>query len=147
MAAVLLPLRLQPSLELRHNAVDAGKILQRATRQGAVELVQRSRGRKRCGAFDLLALELLAQQLLKTADPVPRQSFSARVVLRHVALRVGPQPERAANPLDVDAQYSRPFSGLREGSDCKPCQVAQRALVLFCDRACDLFSQRFNVDL
>ena len=61
MAAVLLALGFEPALQLRYNAVDAGKILQRAARQGTVKLMQRPRRRQRGGPLDLLALQLLAQ--------------------------------------------------------------------------------------
>ena len=105
--AALLALRLQPTLELRHDAVHGREVLERAARQRAVELVERPLGRQRLRALDLLALQLAAQQLLEPAQLVARQPVAAGIVLVEVRLRLGAQPERTADALHVDADDPR----------------------------------------
>src|SRR5262249_9386183 len=62
-ALELVALRGQPALELRHDLVDLGQVLDRTRRQRTVELVERALGRQTRGALDQIALELAAQVL------------------------------------------------------------------------------------
>ena len=87
------------------HAVDRREVGERAGRQRAVELAERARGRQVAGALDLRALELAAQQRLEAAQRVARQAVVPGIVGRQLGLRLGAQPERAADALDVDADH------------------------------------------
>ena len=145
--AALLALRLQPALELRHDAVHGCEVLERAARQRAVELVERPLGRQRLRALDLLALELAAQQLLEPAQLVARQPVAAGIVLVEVRLGLGAQAERTADALHVDADDPRPLALAAERRDGQPREVAQRGLRAVAQRRGDLLAQRVEVHL
>ena len=145
--ARLLALRLEPALELRDHAMHGREVLQRAGRQRAVELVQRPRRRQLLGALDLRALELAAQDLLEAADLVARQPLVARVLRRQVRLGLRPQPELAADPLDVDADDARALALAAERRDRQAREVAHLALLAVAQRLRDELAQRLHVDL
>ena len=142
--ARLVPACGEAALELHDHPVDRGEVLQRAGRQRAVELVQRPRRRELAGALDLRALELAPQLLLEAADLVAGQRL-ARLVLLRAAVR--PQVERAADPLDVDAEHPGPLAAAAERGDREPGEVAHRALVAVADRLDRLGAQVVEVDL
>ena len=146
-AAGLEALRGQPPLELGHHAVDGGEVLQRARRQGAVDLVERAGGGQALGALDLGALELAAQQLLKAPQRVARQALAPRVVRRQLGLGVGAQAERAADALHVDADDARALALAAEGGDRQPREVAHGAFGAVAERGRYLLAQRVEVGL
>src|SRR5215218_4400546 len=110
--AQLLALRRQPALELRHDPMHGGQVLDRPTRQRAVELAQRPRGRQLPRTLDLAALQLAPQLLLESAQLLTRDARAPRVALGEVRLRLGAQPERAADPLHVHADHARALAAL-----------------------------------
>jgi len=96
---------LEPSLELRDDPVHGGEVLERPRGQRAIDLVQRPLRRQLLGPLDLHALELAAQHRLEAAQDVARNALIGRLG-RGLGARVGAQPERAADPLDVDADHA-----------------------------------------
>src|SRR5207248_8807585 len=144
--ARLVALRRQPPSQLRDHAVHRGEILERPAGQRAVELVQGPRGRQLLGPLDLRALELAAQERLEAPQLVARQALTARVGLGQVGLRLGAQPERAADALDVDADDARALALAPERGDRKPGEVAHRALVALAQRGGDLRAQLLEVE-
>src|SRR6185436_863060 len=86
----LVALRGEPALELHHDAVHGGEVLQRPGRERAVELVERARRRERLRALDLRALELAPQLLLEAADLVAGERLAAVLA----GLRVAAEVER-----------------------------------------------------
>ena len=150
MRVALAPARLvalggQAALELADHAVHRREVLQRPGRKLAVELVQRPRGRQRLRALDLRALELAPQVGLERADLLARE-LDRRALALHQSARVRAQPERAADPLHVDAEHAGALAAAAERGDRQPCEVAQRALVAAPDRLQDLLAQRLVVD-
>jgi hypothetical protein len=138
----------EPALELHHHAVHGGEVLQRARRQGAVELVQRPRRRQCLRALDLRALELAAQVLLEAPDLLARERLARRLglVLLHRAAGLRAQTERAADALHVDAEHARALPAAAEGGDRQPREIAHRRLVALADGAQDLLAQVVEVD-
>ena len=93
----------------------------------------RSSSRRRCG--------------LEAADLVARQ---ARLVLRAVLLHrpagLRAQAERAADPLDVDAEHAGALAAAAERGDREPREVAHRGVVAVAIACSDLLAQRVEVD-
>ena len=139
--ARLQALRGQAPAQLGDDPVDGGEVGERARRQRAVELAERSRGRQVAGALDLRALQLAAQQRLEAAQRLARQALAARVALGQVRLGLGAQPERPADPLDVDADHAGALLAARQRRDREPREIAHRALVAVAQRGRDLRSQ------
>ena len=63
-------------------------------------------GGSEAGPLDHRALELAPQVRLEPAELLAGGAVTARVVLGQVRLRLGPQAERAADPLHVDAEHA-----------------------------------------
>ena len=142
--ARLVPLRREPALELRDDAVHGGEVLQRPGRQRAVELVERPRGRKRLVALDLGALELAPQLLLEAPDLVARERLARRppAAARPCA---GPSARRircTSTPSTPEPSPRRP-----KRRDREPREVAHGALVAVADRLQRLLAQGVEVDL
>ena len=142
------PWRGEPALELHHDPVHGGEVLQRPGRQRAVELVQRPRGRQRLRALDLHPLELAPQVLLEAADLVARERLRPLLglILADLAGRLRAQPERAPDPLHVDAEHAGALAAAPERGDRQPREVAHRRVVLLADRAQHLLAQVVEVD-
>ena len=147
-AARLVALGGEPALELRDDAVDRGEVLRGAGRQRAVELVERAR---RAAAP---ACARSARARARAAGSASKRRIWSRVsgnsCARALALdeaaRLGAQPERAADPLDVDAEHAGALAAAAEGGDRQPREVAQRGLVAVADGLEDLLAQRVVVD-
>ncbi len=118
---------------------------ERPRRQRAVELAERPRRRQVARALDLRALELAPQERLEAAQLIARQPLAARVIDRQVRLRLGAQSERAADPLDVDADHARALLAARERCDRHPREVAHRALGAVAHGRRDLGAQRLEL--
>ena len=109
MAAVsarLKALRRKPTTQLRDHAVHCGEIGQRPRRQCPVQLAERSRRGQAPRALDLRALQLPAQQGLEAAQALARQAIVAGVVSGELGLRLGAQPQRAADALHIHADHA-----------------------------------------
>ena len=107
--------------------MDGGEVLGRAGRQGAVELGQRARGGQRLGPLDQVAFEFAPQVALEAGQLV---AVDRRPLLAGLGRRLGAggEPERAADPLHVDADHAGALLAA-EGGDRQPGEVAQRVLV------------------
>ena len=138
----------EAALELHHDAVHGGEVLQRPRGQRAVELVQRPRRRQRLRALDLRALELAPQVQLEAADLVARERLRPRLggVLADRPAGLRAQAERAADPLHVDPEHAGALPAAAEGRDRQPREVAHRRVVLLADRAQHLLAQVVEVD-
>ena len=125
--------------------MDGGQVLGRAGRQGAVELGQRPRGGQRFGPLDQVAFELAPQVALEAGQlrAVDRRPLLAVLAGRLVA---GGEPERAPDPLHVDADHAGALAAA-EGGDRQPRQVAHGVLVAGRHRLADLLAQLVDVDL
>ena len=105
--------------------MDGGEVLGRAGRQGAVELGQRARGGQRLGALDQVAFELAPQVALEAGQLV---AVDRRPLLAVLARRLGAggEPERAADPLHVDADHAGALArGRRRRSPAAPGRAAR----------------------
>ena len=104
-----------------------GEVLGRAGGEGAVELGQRARGGQRLGPLDQVAFEFAPQVALEAGQlaAVDRRPLLAVLGRR---LGAGAEPERAADPLHVDADHAGALLAA-EGGDRQPREVAQRVLV------------------
>ena len=142
----LVPLGGEPALELGDDAVHGGQVLDRAGGKRAVELGQRPLRRQRGGPLDQPALELAAQVLLEAPQLLARDALAAGIVVGEVGLGLGAQAERAADPLDVDAEHARALAAAERG-DRQPGQVAHRGVRAVPERRGDLLAQRVEVDL
>ena len=145
-ALQLVALGRETALELGDHAVHRREVLDRAGRERAVELGQRPLRRQARRALDQVALELAPQVLLEAPQLLAREPFAARVVVGQVGLRLGAQPERAADPLDVDAEHARALAAPERG-DREPREVAHRGIRAVPQRRGDLLAQRVEVDL
>ena len=73
-------------------------------------------------------------------------AVAARVVLGEVGLRLGPQAQRAADPLHVDAEHAGALAAAERG-DREPGEVPQRGVRAVPQRRRDLLAERVEVDL
>jgi len=112
----------------------------------AIELVERSLRRQTRGALDQVALKLTAQVLLEAPQLLAGDAVAARVIGRQVGLRLGSEPERAADPLDVDAEHPRPLASA-EGGDRQSREVTQCRFGAVSQRGRDLLAERVEVEL
>ena len=145
-AAQLVALRGEPPAQLRHDPVHGGQILDRPARQRAVEVGQRALRRQRLVALDLGALELAPQRLLEAPQLLARDAVAARIVRRQLRLGLGPQAQRPADALDVDAEHAGALA-LAERRDRQSREVAQVGLRALLERLRDLTAQLVEVDL
>src|SRR5262249_885705 len=128
----------------------------------------RPRRRQRLRALDLRALELAPQVRLERADLVAREIHAKSALALHQPARLAAQAERAADPLDVDAEHAAALAAAPEPRDPPPREVAarpapapaarpdpgdrqprgvaRRRLVAVADRLQDLLAQRVVVD-
>ncbi len=68
------------------------------------------------------------------------------VILGEVGLGLGPQAERAADPLHVDAENARALAAA-ERRDRQPGQVSHRVIRAVSERRRDLLAERVEVDV
>jgi len=113
------------------------KVLGRAARQGAVQLGERARGGQGGGALDQVAFKLATQMALKAAELVAIDWHELGGAVGEGGLRPGGEPERAADPLHVDADYAGTLGAAAKGGDRQPRQVAHLAVVAVEDRLAD----------
>ena len=136
----------EPAAQLRDDAVHRREVGGRAARQRAVELAERARGRQLAGTLDLRALELAPQDRLEAPQRLLRQPLAARVARRILRLGVAAQPERAADPLHVDADHARVLARAPDRREREPREVRHAPLVAVGERARDLCAQLLQVD-
>jgi hypothetical protein len=124
--------------------VDGGEILGRAGGEGAVELGQRPRGGQRLGPLDQVAFQFAPQVALEAGQLV---AVDRRPVLATLGRRLGAgaEPERAADPLHVDADHAGALLAA-EGGDRQAGEVAQRVLVALLHRVADQLAQLVAVE-
>ena len=103
-------------------------------------------GGRRRGTLDQVALELSPKVLLEAPDLVPAEAVAPRVAVCQVRLRLGPQPERAPDPLHVDSEHARSLAW-HERRDRELGEVAQRRLGAALQSGSDLLAEGIEVDL
>ena len=80
MAFELMALRGEAPLQLGDDPMDGGEVLNRAARQGAIELVQRALGREAGRALDQVSFKFASEVLLEFSELVSRYTVVPRVV-------------------------------------------------------------------
>ncbi len=134
-----------PLLELGDGAVDRGEVLGGAGRQRAVELGERASRGELARALDHPALELAPQVALELLDALAVEGH--RLVVALGAAPLGLEAERAADPLDVDADDARALAAAAECGDREPREVAHLPVLAVADRLADGLAQALEVDL
>ena len=132
----------QAPFQLCHDAVDLRQVLQRPTRQRAVELGQRLGGGQALGPVNQAPFELTAQEGLEAPHRVAVQALAVLVAVAALNTQV----QRAPDPLDVHADHAGALALAAEGRHREPREVAHLAVVALPDRSLDLAPEIVEVD-
>ena len=122
--------------------MDGGEVLGRAGWERAIELGQRARGRQLLGPLDQRPLELAPQVALEAVDALAVDRRPLGLLRRAPRL----QAQRAADPLDVDADHAGALAAAAEGGDREPGEVSHLALAALRDRLADRLSKLVGVE-